>query len=96
MLLDVSFILVVIDVVISLGAIFDENKEISNNINNITSSFYKKMVLPNTIKYPFYIWGIILNNKTHLTYSISCKDFDYDMFKNFSDNIKVIESNNFE
>ena len=85
-----------IDVVLSLGEIFDENKEISNYLTKITSSFYKNMIISNTIRFPFYIWGITINNVTHISYSISCKRFDINLFKKLSENIEIIDDDDFK
>lgn len=56
-----------IDVVITLGNIV--NNDIKIDI--ATSGMYYKM--NKDFSYPFYIWGLSIDNKTHITYSISDK-----------------------
>ena len=52
-----------IDVVITLGNII--NNDIQLDI--CTSGMYYKM--NNDFSYPYYVWGLSINNKTHVTYS---------------------------
>lgn len=56
-----------IDVVITLGSIINNTID----IDIASSGMYYKMNYD--FSYPFYIWGLSMNNKTHITYSISDK-----------------------
>lgn len=56
-----------IDVVITLGEIINNTIE----LDIASSGMYYKMNYD--FSYPYYIWGVSMNNKTHITYSVSDK-----------------------
>jgi len=56
-----------IDVVITLGDIINNTIE----LDIASSGMYYKMNYD--FSYPYYIWGLSMNNKTHITYSVSDK-----------------------
>lgn len=72
-----------IDVVITLGNII--NNDIKLDI--ASSGMYYKMNYD--FSYPYYIWGLSIDNKTHLTYSISDKLCDIDKLCNITNGSNI-------
>lgn len=68
-----------IDVVLTLGNIMGVPDYMDNSIHDLNGYFGKEML--DDTDYPFYIWGITINNKAYLTYNIKMENFNIDNLK---------------